>query len=278
MGDSSLSDVWKRFRPSVASRDKNDLLQGEGTPWSEWKSSARISSLSPIEPKQIASPHQRIVIIAPHPGFETVACGGLLQRFTKLGCNVLLISLTDGSASHLGSLRWTPERLSAIRPQESAESLRRMGIPLNRLKWIRGGFQDGGLEAEGERLREFLLRYLQLDDVIVTSWRQDGHPDHEAVGLIANDLANELGAVLYEVPLWAWHWATPSDQRIPWYRLRKIPLSRWTVARKRHAIQAHASQLIGDPEYGVEPAFGLYMQQRTLHPYEIILTPTVALS
>ncbi|GGJ86222.1 PIG-L deacetylase family protein [Pseudomonas matsuisoli] len=278
MGNSPLSSVWKRFRPAVSAGEKSDLLQGKGTPWTDWKSSARISSLSPIEPKQIATLQQRVVIIAPHPGFETVACGGLLQRFSKLGCPILLISLTDGSGSHAGSSLWTPERLSAIRPQESAESLRRLGLPLNRLKWIRGGFQDGGLESEQDRLAEFLLRYIQPDDVIFTSWRQDGHTDHETTGMVAGSIAESLGASLYEVPVWAWHWAEPNDARIPWYRLRKLPLSRWTVARKRHAIQAHASQLMGDPEIGEEPAFGTYTQQRTLQPYEIILTPTVTLA
>lgn len=278
MGDSSLSDVWKRFRASTTPGDAQNLLQGQGTPWSEWRNSARISSLSPIEPRQIATEQQRVVVIAPHPGFETVACGGLLQRFSKLGCTLSLISLTDGSRSHEGSSVWTPERLSAIRPQESAESLRRMGLPASRLKWIRGGFPDGRLHEDPDRLREFLQRYLQPDDVVFTSWRQDGHPDHETTGSIAGAIADEIGAPLYEVPMWIWHCAAPNDPRIPWYRLRKLPLSRWTVARKRHAIQAHASQLAMDAQTGTEPAFGLYTQQRTLQPYEIILTPAVTLA
>ena len=69
-----------------------------------------------------------------------------------------------------------------FRPQESVEALRRLGLPMHSLKWIRGGFTDNGLTERESELTQFILRYLRPGDVVFTTWREDGNVDHDAVG------------------------------------------------------------------------------------------------
>ncbi|MCT7103980.1 PIG-L family deacetylase, partial [Salmonella enterica subsp. enterica serovar Poona] len=89
---------------------------------------------------------------------EVLGCGGLLQGLAALGRAIQLISVTDGSASHPGSRRWSVERLSVVRPQESAQALHRLGLPLHRLKWLRAGFTDSQVAAREAQLAAFIER------------------------------------------------------------------------------------------------------------------------
>ncbi|MBM7061894.1 PIG-L family deacetylase [Pseudomonas sp. UL073] len=248
--------------------DRN--LQGNGTPLRAWHASRRLDSVAPISAAELVGEHQRAVIVAPHPDDEVLGCGGLLQRLVGLKRRLMLISVTDGSAAYPGSLRWSAERLSIIRPQESTEALRRLGVPLNETQWIHGGFPDSAVAAHEARLVQFLGTYLQPSDVLFTPWRGDGHTDHEAVARACVAAARAVGASVHEVPIWAWHWAQPEDQRLPWERARKLELDLWTQARKRHAIQAFASQTQGDPERGIEPILSPIVLERLQQSFEVI--------
>lgn len=123
------------------------LSEGRRGPAQIWNSAPQLAQIPAIHPHSLVPPGARVVIIAPHPGDEVLACGGLLQRLSTLEHPILLISITDGSASHPGSNVWPASRLSVVRPQESVEALRRLGMPLHSLKWIRGGFRDDALAA-----------------------------------------------------------------------------------------------------------------------------------
>jgi LmbE family N-acetylglucosaminyl deacetylase len=106
--------------------------------------------------------------------------------------------------------------------------------------------------------------------VVFTTWREDGHCDHEAVGRASAEAAKRVGARVHELPVWTWHWATPEDSSVPWHRARKILLSPPLVARKRHAIHAFASQLEGDPRIGLPPVLAPYVLERLLQPFEVV--------
>ncbi|PTT81548.1 acetylglucosaminylphosphatidylinositol deacetylase, partial [Pseudomonas sp. HMWF005] len=215
-------------------------------------------------------PGARAVIVAPHPDDEVLGCGGLLQLLATAGRSMQLISVTDGSASHPGSQRWPVERLSVMRPQESAEALRRLGLPMHSLKWLRGGFTDTLVAAQEQALSAFIESHLRADDVLFTTWREDGHSDHEAVGRASVDAARRVGATCHELPVWTWHWAAPEDAGVPWRRARKILLTPAEVARKRHAVHAFASQLEGDPDAGLAPVLAPYVIDRLLQPFEVV--------
>jgi len=247
------------------------LSDGRRGPAQVWNSASQLAQIPVINPAALVPPGARVVIIAPHPGDEVLACGGLLQILSTLEYPLQLISITDGSASHPGSTLWPAKRLSVVRPQESAEALRRLGVPLHSLKWIRGGFTDNALPAREHLLSQFIARYLQPGDVVFTTWRNDGNADHDAVGRAAANACTLIGAHLHEVPVWAWHWPARESGVIPWQRARKVRLDTWSVARKLHAAHAYASQLAGDPQIGLAPMLAQVLLERMRDPYEIVL-------
>lgn len=249
----------------------NPITHGLGTPLAAWKTSRHLASLPLITAQQLVPNAARAVIVAPHPNDEVLGCGGLLQQLSYLDRPLQLISVTSGAASHPGSQRWSAPRLSIIRPQETATALHRLGLCLGTLKWIHGGFDDSQVAQQEDRLRAFLLRYLHPQDVVFTTWRQDGHPDNEAVGRAVALAVEQVGAKLHEIPIGAWHWAAPEDPQIPWARARKIPLDLWTQACKRHAVQSFISQLEGDAAAGLSPILAPHVLERLLQPFELVL-------
>ncbi|MGV8917666.1 MAG: PIG-L deacetylase family protein [Pseudomonas sp.] len=243
---------------------------GKGSGLHTWKQSKSLAQLPVINCNALVPAGSRAVIIAPHPGDEILGCGGLMQLLARLGRPLQLISVTDGCAAYPGSAVWPAERLSVIRPQESAEALRRLDLPLHPLKWIRGGFPDHAVASRETALAEFIERYLRPTDVLFASWNHDGHSDHEAVGRAAARAALAVGARFHEVPIWAWRWAQPEDQLIPWQRARKVMLDPLSVARKRHAAHALASQLMGDPAAGMPAMLAPEILEQLLQPFEVV--------
>ncbi|MFO2464242.1 PIG-L family deacetylase [Pseudomonas sp. 15FMM2] len=241
-----------------------------GGPAQIWNSAAQLAQVPHVELSTLIPPGARVVVVAPHPGDEVVACGGLLQLLSSLDYPLQLISVTDGSASHPGSSLWPPKRLSVFRAQESAEALRRLGMPLHSLKWLRGGFADSALAVREQQLSQFIARYLQTGDVVLSTWRTDGNDDHDAVGRAAASACALMGVRLLEMPIWAWHWPARDATRIPWSRARKIHLETRQVARKRHAAYAYASQLAGDPQICLAPMLPPVLLERMRDPYEIV--------
>mgnify|MGYP006196386655 CR=1 FL=1 len=235
-----------------------------------WNSAAQLDNIPVINTRSLVPDGARAVVIAPHPGDEVVTCGGLLQLLSSLGHPLQLLSITDGSASHPGSRQWSEKRLSVFRPQESVEALRRLGLPMHSLKWVRGGFTDSALRDQQDQVTEFISRYLRPGDVVFSTWRGDGNDDQEAVGRASAEAARRVGATCHELPVWTWHWATPEDAFVPWQRARKILLTPAQVARKRHAVYAFASQLEGDPDAGLGPVLAPYVLDRLLQPFEVV--------
>lgn len=249
---------------------KLETRHNTGTSLHAWNTSLCLAKVHAITCEELVPAQARVVVIAPHPDDEVLGCGGLLQLVARLQRPILLISVTAGGASHPGSARWSEHRLSIVRPQESAEALRRLGLPLNELKWLHAGLPDSAVAAHEDALQQLLLAHLRPSDEVFTTWRDDGHCDHEAVARASLAAAAQVGARVHEVPIWAWHWATPEDPRIPWERARKLHLDRWTQARKRHAIQAFASQIHPDAESGLAPVLAPQTLERLQQAFEVV--------
>jgi len=98
-------------------------------------------------------------------------------------------------------------------------------------------------------------------------WGSDGHPDHDACGRVATEVAEVRGVRVLSYLVWAWHWADPAGDDLPWTRCRRFDLDQPCVDRKRWAIQAFRSQLrphgpdaVGDPV--LPPAVLTRLQRR----------------
>jgi LmbE family N-acetylglucosaminyl deacetylase len=255
---------------TVVTHSANDrAIKGNGTPEATWQKSGRLSSLPEVDSAILVPPGARAVIVSPHPDDEILGTGGLLAQLSDLGRKVLIIAVTDGTASHPDSPEWPTVRLAATRSQETRDALQRLRMKHVALERLH--LPDGGGETFESELAEALKARLEPDDIVFGTWRFDGHPDHESVGRAVTAVAGALDLPFVEVPVWTWHWATPEDTRVPWSRARRIVLNAATLARKVHAVQAFRSQIAADNSTGRAPILPDHVLERLTRPYEVVL-------
>jgi LmbE family N-acetylglucosaminyl deacetylase len=245
---------------------RDRLIAGLGTPAPAWRAAPELARAPFAGVDELAPPGARVVVVAPHPDDEILACGGLLQC---LAAAPLLVAVTDGEGSHPGSPAWPRERLRATRGDETRAALAVLG-------WadvapLRLHIADGGVAAAQDALAERLAALLGPGDVVVTTWRYDGHPDHEATARACLLAAARRGARVLEAPVWGWHWSAPGDGAIPLARARKLALAPDLVARKRAAMACFRSQLEPDASTGAAPIVFPQALERLLNPYEVYL-------
>ncbi|MEA3089715.1 MAG: hypothetical protein QOJ04_1057 [Caballeronia sp.] len=255
---------------TVVTHSANDrAIKGNGTPEATWQKSGRLSSLPEVDSAILVPPGARAVIVSPHPDDEILGTGGLLAQLSDLGRKVLIIAVTDGTASHPDSPEWPTVRLAATRSQETRDALQRLRMKHVALERLH--LPDGGGETFESELAEALKARLEPDDIVFGTWRFDGHPDHESVGRAVTAVAGALDLPFVEVPVWTWHWAIPDDTRVPWSRARRIVLDAATLARKVNAIQAFRSQIEADNSTGRAPILPDHVLERLTRPYEVVL-------
>lgn len=245
-----------------------NLIQGPGTSLAQWQASERLARVPTITHRQLVPAGQRLVVVAPHPDDEVLGCAGILAGMQGREAGVLLIAVTDGEASHPQSRHWNPTRLRQQRPKESMRALACMGLDVTALDWQRLGLPDSGVAGQEALLIERLMALIRPHDRVITTWRLDGHCDHEATGRATACAVAQQGACLIEVPVWAWHWARPDDARIPWARAHKYRLEPQVLAQKRQAIAAHVSQV--SPEGQAPAVLSRETLERLLQPFELV--------
>ena len=203
------------------------------------------------------------LIVAPHPDDEVLGLGGLLAMLGEAE----VVAVTDGEASHPGSTVHTREQLAALRRDETAEALHRLGLPGAPVRHL--GQPDGGIDEDA--LTMALTALLSPGRWCLATWRGDGHPDHEVVGRAAAAACAATGARLLEYPIWTWHWAGPGDDRVPWHRARRLDLPPAARAAKEAAIQAFPSQI---NDLGPAPADAAILPPHVLarfrRPFEVV--------
>lgn len=130
-----------------------------------------------------------IVVFAPHPDDETLACGGTIILNTKQGNDVYVIYMTDGRHSHSHTFGITadptPDELKVIRSSEAKRATNILGVKERNLIFLE--YEDLSLTArniESAAVRvEKLLKQLN-PDMIYCPIIQDRHQDHKATNLI----------------------------------------------------------------------------------------------
>jgi LmbE family N-acetylglucosaminyl deacetylase len=208
-------------------------IEGTGTDEARWQQWLLARACPPLDAELM--PGRRVVVLAAHPDDEVLGVGGLLAAARAAGGEVVALWASDGEASHPGSAAISRARLAALRREESRRALARLGV--EPLEVLHLGLPDGAVADHADRLREAVANLVRDDDVVVAPWRDDAHPDHEAVGRVAAEVA----ATLLEYPIWMWHWAVPDDPRVPWSRLRAVAVP--DVAAKAAAIDAFDTQV-----------------------------------
>ncbi len=186
------------------------------------------------------APAGALAIVAPHPDDETLGCGGLIALAAAQRRAVVVVAMTDGSASHPGSILAPPGKLADLRSQELRAALSALGR--GRAGLVEMGLADGCLDrANRTAVAARLGEYFQGGDVgtIFVTGPYDTHPDHRGAFDIAAMAAARLGAALWTYPVRA-HVGRLAPRRGA-YRLAIHEV----LDRKRAALGCFATQLRG---------------------------------
>jgi len=120
----------------------------------------------PYEPSRLRG--ERLLVLAPHPDDEVIACGGLVAQHLRENRTVRIVVATDGAQA--GD--------AATREAESRQGLALLGGTPPEPSFL--GFRDRELTADvAERLGE-ILRELRPDLILVPS-PIEIHPDHSTL-------------------------------------------------------------------------------------------------
>ncbi|WP_426112528.1 PIG-L deacetylase family protein [Massilia sp. PWRC2] len=254
-------------RADAVANSSARTIEGAGTPPRDWQADPALAAVAVASVDQLVPPGWRAVLVAPHPDDEVLACGALLQLLASRQPAPLLVAVTDGEASHPGSTLWPPERLRQARPRESLAALQTLGLVQPCM--LRLGVADGAVGAAEHALGQRLAALLCATDVVISTWRHDGHPDHEACARACASATAATGARLLEVPAWGWHWSAPAEHALPLARARKLALTSAHLHTKRAAMACFSSQTSLDPSTGAGAILPAQVLARLLTPFEV---------
>jgi len=149
------------------------------------------------------------VVFAPHPDDETLGCGGTIIKKKRMGADVKIVFMTDGSSSHNLILA---DGLKSIRSNEALAASRLLGVEESDVVFL--GFEDGklgeNLDPAVARVTEIILE--QQPQEIFIPYHKDKDPslDHRATNRIVVSALqmHRREAIIYEYPIWFWRpWA-----------------------------------------------------------------------
>lgn len=200
-----------------------------------------------------------MVIIAPHQDDETLGCGGTIALAVKLGIQIYVVFVTDGSQSHPQSKNYPFDVLVPLREIEAKAALSILGVKEDHVYFLRMG--DGALPLYKDP--EFISSSIKILNILIAlrpgviflPWRRDPHRDHKATWQLCMEAIKEFDGSLriFEYFIWLWERAVPDDHPKPTEGiLRHVNISAVNQLKQK-AISAHISQttgLIDDDENG----------------------------
>jgi LmbE family N-acetylglucosaminyl deacetylase len=205
-----------------------------------------------------------MVVVAPHPDDEILGVGGLIAAQRSLGVDVTVIAVTDGENAYPDA----PDAggLGRLRRCEQTEALRRVGVAEDKI--IRLQLPDSSVRGHLPELIERLSPWVSPQSHLLAPWRGDFHPDHEACGIAAENVAHNTGAILSSYFFWTWHHGRP--ELVSSLPLRRFPLDSSAWSDKTDALFCHRSQLFRERGEPVLPRALLGPAER---PFEVFLVP-----
>lgn len=203
-----------------------------------------------------------MVFLAAHPDDETLACGALIARMSRMGADVEVVIATGGQRRASGSYP-----LEATRAAEAEQALSALGVRPARLVQLR--FEERLLERDESLLALELEQRLRASDaeIVITTSAWEPHPDHAALGRAARSAASSIGSVeVYEYLIWAWISVGDFIDMLRAQRVGTWRFLRWSVGvrtpvgpyqeAKRSALSCYRSQVHRSAceRLGVDPA------------------------
>jgi LmbE family N-acetylglucosaminyl deacetylase len=195
----------------------------------------------------------RLMMIAPHPDDESLACSVLLQQAVRAGVAIRVVYATDGDDNpwpqRVLERKWRlnatdRRRWGRLRRTEALAALRVLGVNTSAACFL--GLPDQKLTALLMcDCRPALERFVTViadwapTDLLVPSI-SDTHPDHSALAVITR-LALSESSVAGRVSVWSYavHGRSPAF----FGHAQTIPQSEIETATKLRAIRCHNTQL-----------------------------------
>jgi LmbE family N-acetylglucosaminyl deacetylase len=167
----------------------------------------------------------------------------------RKGGNLWIVFITDGSASHLRSRKWSRAKLAACRKQEAIEALRRLGAANAQRTFFR--LRDAAMPKRNSK--QWHAAHARLEDIIrsfrpdlaLLPWRRDPHCDHRASWCLANSALKRafVFPTILEYAIWLDELGAIADRprRDEACEIHINIAS--TIKHKRRAVAAHRSQI-----------------------------------
>jgi LmbE family N-acetylglucosaminyl deacetylase len=184
-----------------------------------------------------------LVVIAPHPDDESLACGGLIAEACAQGRHTRVVIVSDGTGSHPASRTHPESRLRDLREDEARRAVSELGLdPRDDIVFLR--LPDRFVPSEGPAAKKAIGKIIECvkeveAQALFVSWRHDPHCDHQASYRIARAARHKLSGVrLYEYTVWG----SALPPTMPVGRVSDGFRLRIDRTKKQRAIAAHRSQ------------------------------------
>ncbi len=196
-----------------------------------------------------------ILVVGPHPDDQEIGMGGTIALLAQQGHNVLLLDMTDGCPTPIGD---RPTRL-----KEAADAARILDNSTGRVRRVLLDLPNRRVEhtLEARHAVAGVIRAHQAS-ILFMPHPEDAHPDHIATTRIAEDARFDAKLTKFEPPVpealaGQAKLSPPIYPRWVFYyfcsHLRAVPNPSFlidtstTFERKRHAVEAYASQFARNP-------------------------------
>ncbi|MFC4535765.1 PIG-L deacetylase family protein [Sphaerisporangium dianthi] len=202
---------------------------------------------------------EKVLVFAPHPDDEVIACGGAIAAKAAAGAHVVIVFATDGSRSHSAVLGIdadpSPAELAVVRRKEAESAAKALGADPGEVVWL--GHTDTLLSASSDAFRAQVLRLLaehrDVTEVYLPHDVRELNADHRLTGEGVIACLAELGLAprLRKYVVWdedteaAFEFtnrAAPHREPSPTERLVSVDITPWT-ARKLDALEEHRTQV-----------------------------------
>lgn len=145
------------------------------------------------------------IIFAPHQDDEVLGCGGTILQKKKLGANIKIVFMTDGSSSHKSI---EEEELKSIRANEAKQAASKLNIPSDDIIFL--NIKDGKLGEFHEYAVSEVQKIIQgnkAEEIYIPYYDEPAFvSDHSATyNAVISALEKDKSSVsVYEYPIWFW--------------------------------------------------------------------------
>jgi len=137
----------------------------------------------------------KILVLAPHPGDESLGCGGTIARYSMMGKELRVLIISTGNAEN-AKVKVAVDLIK----EEAQKACKILGV--NKVDFM--DFPDGTIHNHYDDVKQGVMNLIQSynPDIIFSPSPVELHVDHMAMSKITLSLLGELGsfkAAFYEI-------------------------------------------------------------------------------